>query len=100
MANKKRAAKRPTREIAEAINAVATWLEDGGNKGEYTSYIPDAHQWVMGARYQPERAGILFYSRGWGWRVRTNPSWRSVFDERFYKLEESGNGETKTEEKE
>lgn len=92
MASKK-ASKRTTREIAETINLVAHWLEAGGNGGFYTGAIPDSWRWVMGARYGAERAGILFYSRGWGWRVRTNPTWRSVFDERFYKLEESNHAQ-------
>lgn len=29
------------------------------------------------------RKGMLYYSSGWGWRVRKNPHWFAVFCERF-----------------
>ena len=75
--------KRPVNEIAIAIYLLAEWMEKSGNKGVYTQYCPDELQWVLGVRYQPERDGILFYSTGWGWRVRKSPHWRLVANERF-----------------
>lgn len=63
------------RKIALQIWADATWIEDRGNRGEYG--IKSAK---IGKQY---RDGILFYSRGHGWRVRKSPHWLSIFAARF-----------------
>jgi HAD superfamily hydrolase (TIGR01662 family) len=68
--------------------ALCESLEVLGNKGEYSTI---SRRWeITEPKYKSLRDGILFYSRGHGWRVRKKPHWREVFTDRFgmswYKL--------------
>ena len=76
-------AKKPDKTIVAAIYEAAACLEAIGNAGMYTGLFPDDCRWVLATRYNNERKGILFYSRGWGWRLRKSPDWRKVLQERF-----------------
>lgn len=75
--------KQPTHVVAEAILEAANWMDLNGNKGDYVRHMPNDFQWVFGTQYNNARQGIFFYSTGWGWRLRKNPDWRTVFKERF-----------------
>ncbi len=69
--------------LARDIHVLAEWLEHDGNQGHYTSYLPENLRWVMHPKFADYRKGILFYSSGWGWRVRKKPHWKTVYNERF-----------------
>lgn len=64
------------RRVPLEIWRAAVHLEARGNSGDYISGLAKIPK-----QY---REGILFYSRGHGWRVRRQPKdWRQVFKERF-----------------
>lgn len=67
------------RSVAKAIYDLASALEESGNGGSYRS----SGDWVLLPAYKQYRDGILFFSTGWGWRVRKKPHWKTVFQERF-----------------
>lgn len=62
---------------------MAEWLESGGNIGVYRATL--IRLFGVTPSHIPKRArdGIIFYSRGHGWRVRKDPHWKDVFRERF-----------------
>lgn len=69
--------------IEQAILECAEHIESFDNAGTYASYFPKHCQFVLKSKYKARRDGILYYSRGHGWRVRKNPHWRDVFNKRF-----------------
>lgn len=68
-------------EIYDAIEKTAEYIESFGNRGEY-HFTGTSHAWVLKPKYKPYRDGILFYSRGHGWRVRRQPAWKDVLAEK------------------
>ena len=70
-------------QLARDIYALCEWLEAVGNTGRYQSSIPGNLVYVLAPRYVDYRKDILFFSAGHGWRVRKNPHWKTVYQERF-----------------
>lgn len=75
-------------ELPKTIRELAEYLDDYGNSGSYAKNLPHTLNWVLRPEYKPYRDGILYYSRGHGWRVRKHPHWREVWQERFTDWEE------------
>lgn len=69
--------------LPSTIKELAEHIDDGGNSGHYSSNPPYHLNWVLRSEFKPYRDGILYYSRGHGWRVRKHPHWREVWQERF-----------------
>lgn len=67
-------------EIVEAIEKAAQHIDDDGNRGIYAHSIP--HNWILKPYFKKYRDGILYFNTGRGWRVRKNPHWRDVLNER------------------
>lgn len=69
-------------------------LEKQGNRGFYPLYRnnPDTPQvgkyFILNKKYKSLRDGIIYYSRGHGWRVRKEPHWETVMLARFPKWTE------------
>lgn len=62
-------------------------MESEGNKGWYTGDLchmagAAGAAFISGRKHLPYRAGVIFFSTGWGWRLRK--SWRETFGQRFY----------------
>lgn len=58
-------------------------IDAAGNSGEYLARSRDKTGPFTRAT-KPLRAGIIYFSKGHGWRVRKKPKhWREVFKERF-----------------
>lgn len=67
-----------------AILAVARHLEATNNSGtRFAGGVMHQYRWIRKAKYKYFRDGILYYSRGHGWRVRKKPHWKAVFNLRF-----------------
>lgn len=65
-------------------------IQMSGNRGVYTGgtvsgdYGKSNHvRNTVDEFPKPMRDGMLYYSAGHGWRVRKNPHWVTVFQERF-----------------
>lgn len=69
--------------MAREIYRIAQHLEATGNHGSYPGNIKRAVGVKPTEIPKSQRDGILFYSRGWGWRLRTHPHWKNVFAKRF-----------------
>lgn len=63
--------------------AYCLYCEADGNRGGYDRRSRVRGAWILEGKYKHFRDGILFYSRGWGWRLRKKPHWKTVFAERF-----------------
>jgi hypothetical protein len=62
-------------------------MQSEGNGGWYTGDLcqmggAGAVAFIRERKHKPYREGIIFYSTGWGWRLRKN--WRDTFGQRFY----------------
>lgn len=79
----------PEDEIIEAIEKVAQSIDADGNQGIYAHSIPES--WVLKPYFKKYRDGILYFNTGRGWRVRKNPHWRDVLNERKEKRRPSSN---------
>lgn len=68
--------------LARDLFKMATYLDETGNRGTYRT---TRFEWgyVLSPKYASYRKGIVFYSKGWGWRVRKKPHWKTVYNERF-----------------
>ena len=53
------------------------WLEKQARKASYHNHPA----WFDDHKLKPLRDGIVFYSGGWGWRLRKG--WRQTFVKRF-----------------
>lgn len=62
--------------------ALCEAFEAEGNSGHYTDYNRTGG-FIYEGKYVRFRTGILFFSTGWGWRLRKKPHWREVFAQRF-----------------
>lgn len=65
-------------------------LERNGNTGEYAlrlhgREIMDLKRCKANADMIALRKTIMFYSRGWGWRLRKNPHWQETLKTKFPK---------------
>lgn len=63
-------------------------MQNEGNGGWYTGDLcymgKDAERFIRDRKSLAYRSGIIFFSTGWGWRLRKN--WREVFGQRFYEI--------------
>lgn len=59
-------------------------MEREGNKGWYSGDLSRMGytRFAFDRKFVAHRKGIIFYSGGWGWRLRKN--WRETFGQRFY----------------
>lgn len=64
------------------IKELATWIEANGNSGFYVRDCPIEYRYALHSSHKRYRDGILFYSRGHGWRVRKKPHWKTIYDAR------------------
>jgi len=71
----------PEDEILNALARVAAHIDNDGNRGIYAHSIPDS--WILKPYFKKYRDGILYYNSGRGWRVRKNPHWRDVLQQRI-----------------
>lgn len=67
----------------DKIWILAYWLTKSGNRGLYADDCERMYGVNPTAIKGANRTGIIYYSRGWGWRVRKEPHWKYVFYERF-----------------
>ncbi len=79
----------PTGKILEVWNTCCR-LERQGNTGEYAlrghgREIMDLKRCKANAAMIELRKAIMFYSRGWGWRLRKNPHWETTLKTMFPK---------------
>lgn len=67
-------------EIYDAIERVAEHIDAGRNDGIYRRMSSPiaAHEWVLNPKWKAWRDGVLYYSKGHGWRCRKKPHWRDV----------------------
>jgi hypothetical protein len=70
----------------QQIYALAFLLDITGNTGSYVSTCVSSYGIDPRDTKPKARTGILFYSKGHGWRVRKSPYWRDVFFERYPEL--------------
>jgi len=75
----------PTKDEVKQFAWLCIYIENMGNgKGMYRIFgMHDNLHWLSKAWSKPLRDGIIFYSTGWGWRLRKKPAWHVVFAERF-----------------
>lgn len=73
------------KQCALDIFQLATQFEDKGNGGWYHWMVEPQYRYVLSKNKTllEYRRGILYYTRGWGWRVRKKPHWKEVYKERF-----------------
>ena len=62
-------------------------MEADRNRGWYTGDMcfhggVHSQRFIKDRKFLPYRKGIIFYSTGWGWRLRKG--WRETFGQRFY----------------
>ena len=69
--------------LTQSIWQIATHLEESNNRGAYSRSIKQTFGIDPTDIPKEQRDGILYYSRGHGWRVRKNPHWREVFAQRY-----------------
>ena len=71
-------------------------MEREGNKGWYTGDLgymgKQAERFIRDRNFRPYRKEIIFFSTGWGWRLRKN--WRETFGQRFYETVVNWSGVT------
>lgn len=63
-------------------------IDTAGNGGWYRISVLSHCSFILDNKMKPVRDGIIYYSRGHGWRVRKEPHWEAVMLARFPKWTE------------
>ena len=62
------------------LKALCEFLDRQPRKSCYRDFTPESLRYVLSPEFKGEREGVLFYSSGWGWRLRKD--WQAELEKR------------------